>query len=248
MKLLIISDIHANWPALRAVLHAEPDVREILCLGDLVDYGPQPLRCVEWAINHIPVRNLLQGNHDWAVAWEKDPHCSPPYRRLARVTQAHCLRIASKGLRGFLARLSPEHSFVLDGAACFACHAAPSSPRFRYLPISAGPGRWSMEVERALQPDFLFVGHTHVPGKLRVGKTLVVNPGSVGQPKDGDSRAAYAVWDRGIIKLQRATYDVEETVRAYATPPFLPDDVATLAHVLRTGGSLPREEPVEATV
>ena len=50
MKLLIISDIHANWPALLAVLHAEPDIREILCLGDLVDYGPQPLRCVEWSI------------------------------------------------------------------------------------------------------------------------------------------------------------------------------------------------------
>jgi len=240
MKLLIISDIHANWPALLAVLHAEADVREILCLGDVVDYGPQPLRCVEWAINHIPVRNLVQGNHDWAVAWEKDSRCAPPYRRLARVTQAHCLRIASKGLRGFLARLSPKHSFTLDGAACFACHAAPSSALFRYLPISAGAERWRMEVERAFKPDFLFVGHTHVPGKLRVAKTLIVNPGSVGQPKDGDPRAAYAVWDEGTISLRRAPYDVEETVRAYATLPFLADDVATLAHVLRTGGRLPQ--------
>ena len=247
MKLLIISDIHANRPALLAALRAEPEIREILCLGELVDYGPQPLRCVEWAVNHVPTRNLLQGNHDWAVAWDKDPHCSPLYRRLACVTQAHCLRIFSKGLRSFLARLSPQHSFTLDGAACVACHAAPSSPRFRYLPISAGAERWRTEVERALQPDFLFVGHTHVPGKLRVGKTLVVNPGSVGQPKDGDPRAAYPVWDDGTITLRRAAYDVEETVRAYPTPPFLPDDVATLAHVLRTGGSLPQEELMEVS-
>jgi predicted phosphodiesterase len=239
MKMLIISDIHANWPALLAVLHKEPDVREILCLGDLVDYGPQPLRCVEWAINHIPVRNLVQGNHDWAVAEDKDPRCSPPYRRLARVTQALCLRTLGNGLRSFLGQLSPQRSLMLDGAACVACHAVPINPRFRYLPINGGVERWKIEVERASHPDFLFVGHTHVAGELRVGKTLVVNPGSVGQPKDGDPRAAYAIWDDGSISLRRAAYDVEETVRAYPTPPFLPDDIATLAHVLRTGGGLP---------
>lgn len=70
MKLLNISDIHANWPALLAVFAAETEIREILCIGDSVGYGRQPLRCVEWAINHIPVRNLIQDNHDWAVAWD----------------------------------------------------------------------------------------------------------------------------------------------------------------------------------
>ncbi len=71
-------------------------------------------------------------------------------------------------------------------------------------------------------------------------ESIGVNPGSVGQPKDGDPRAAYAIWHDGTISLRRATYDVEETVRAYGTPPFLPDDVATLAHVLRTVGRLPK--------
>jgi predicted phosphodiesterase len=246
MKMLIISDIHANWPALLAVLNAEPEVGEVLCLGDLVDYGPQPLRCVEWAINHVPAHHLVQGNHDWAVAFDKDPHCSPPYRRLARVTQAHCLRIIGKGLRSFLGELLPRRSFVLDGAACVACHAVPSDPQFRYLPI--GAERWKTEVEHAGHPDFLFVGHTHVPGELRIEGTLILNPGSVGQPKDGDPHAAYAVWDNGTITLRRAAYDVEETVRAYPTPPFLPDDVVELAHLLRTGGgSLPQEEMVKVS-
>jgi predicted phosphodiesterase len=245
MKLLIISDIHANWPALLAVLSAEPEIREILCLGDLVDYGPQPLRCVEWAINHVPIRNLVQGNHDWAVAWDKDPHCAPPYRRLARVTQAHCLRLVSKSMRRFLAELSPERILTLDGASCVACHAVPSQPRFRYLAMDCEVKRWLNEIDIAGHPDFLFVGHTHVPGKLRLGKTLILNPGSVGQPKDGDPRAAYAVWQNGEVSLRRVAYDVEETVRAYATPPLLPDDVAALAHVLRTGSSLPQAELVE---
>jgi predicted phosphodiesterase len=246
MKLLIISDVHANWPALQAVLNAEPDVRDILCLGDLVDYGPQPLRCVEWSINHIPVHHLVQGNHDWAVAWDKDPRCSAPYRRLARVTQAHCLRVVSKGLRSFLAELSPERILTLDGASCVACHAVPSSPRFRYQAMDCEVKKWLNEVDIAGHPDFLFVGHTHVPGKLRLGKTLILNPGSIGQPKDADPRAAYAVWQDGEVSLRRAAYDVEETVRAYATPPFLPEDVAALAEVLRTGGNLPSKAAAEA--
>jgi predicted phosphodiesterase len=228
------------------VLNAEPDIRDVLCLGDLVDYGPQPLRCVEWAINHIPFRRLVQGNHDWAVAWDKDPHCSAPYRRLAHVTQTHCLRIVSKGLRRFLAELSPERILTLDGASCVACHAVPSRPRFRYLAMDCEVKKWLNEVDIAGHPDFLFIGHTHMPGKLRLRKTLILNPGSVGQPKDGDPRAAYAVWEDGEVSLRRAAYDVEETVRAFATPPFLPEDVTSLAEVLRTRGSLPSEAAAKA--
>ena len=245
MKLLIISDIHANWPALHAVLEAEPDADEILCLGDLVDYGPEPLRCVEWALDHIPVTRLLQGNHDWAVGWNEDPHCSAPYRNLAELTRKHCLRVFTEGLRSFLCELWPQRSISLDGANCVACHAVPSDSRFRYLTFAAEAARWEDEIAQAHRPDLLLVGHTHLPGKLQVDGTLVVNPGSVGQPKDGDPRAAYAVWQEGKVELRRAVYDVEETVRAYAATPFPDEVVASLAHVLRTGGRLPHEAKTE---
>ena len=105
--------------------------------------------------------------------------------------------------------------------------------------------KWREEVDRAGSPSFLLVGHTHLPGKMRIGKTVIVNPGSVGQPKDGDPRAAYAIWEDGDVSLRRAEYDVEETVRAYPTPPFLREDVASLAHVLRTGGELPQQQKAE---
>lgn len=81
---------------------------------------------------------------------------------------------------------------------------------------------------------------------IQAGKTLVVNPGSVGQPKDGDPRAAYAVWDNGKVELRRAVYDVEETVRAYAATPFPEEVIEALTHVLRTGGTLPQETAREA--
>jgi len=243
MKLLILSDIHANWPALRAVLEAEPDAEQILCLGDLVDYGPQPVECVEWAIKHVPVAWLIQGNHDWGVGCNEDPRCSPPYRRLTEITQRHSLRLLNEESKKFLGELQPLRAFEIAGAKYVACHAAPSGPLFRYLRTNGAGGQLEAEIETAGSPDFLFFGHTHWPVKIRSGKTLVINPGSVGQPKDGDPRAAYAVWQDGEIALRRVAYDIEETVHAYAGTPLEAADVAALAHVLRTGGSLPQKNP-----
>ena len=78
----------------------------------------------------------------------------------------------------------------------------------------------------------------------RFGKTVVVNPGSVGQPKDGDARAAYAVWQNGEVQLRRAAYNVEETAQALAGTVLDPADIAALSHVLRTGGELPLKKEV----
>jgi hypothetical protein len=83
MNLLIISDIHGNWPALRAVLEAEPDVDRTLCLGDLVGYGPQPFECVAWAKGILPPEWIIQGNHDLAIGANADPRCPAAYAPLA---------------------------------------------------------------------------------------------------------------------------------------------------------------------
>jgi predicted phosphodiesterase len=82
MKLLIVSDIHGNWAALQSVLDAEADFDKILCLGDLVDYGPEPVACVTWAMQQRDESIFIQGNHDWGVAFKKDPRSSPPFRHL----------------------------------------------------------------------------------------------------------------------------------------------------------------------
>lgn len=240
MKLLLISDIHANWPALRAVLERESDADEILCLGDLVDYGPEPVRCVQWAADHLPPERVIQGNHDWAVGWDEDPLCSAAYRDLAEVTRKYSRTVLSGALRTFLCKLWPERALILDGRNCLACHALPSDPRFSYLACHGPRARWQEEVIHANRPNILFVGHTHLPCELRLGATLVVNPGSVGQPKDGDPRAAYAVMENGKVSLRRVAYDIEETIRGYQQTPFSPEQVAALGMVLRTGGTLPR--------
>jgi predicted phosphodiesterase len=251
MKILILSDIHGNWAALQAVLAAEPHADQLLCLGDLVNYGPQPAPCVEWAMKTLTSGWTIQGNHDRAVALDEDPRCSVPYQPLAAATQELSKRALAPGMKQFLAGLQPLQRFQLGTAVCVASHAAPSEPLYKYFPRNSPVTLWESELNAVNYPDFLFVGHTHLPGKTRIRRTLVVKPGSVGQPKDGDPRAAFAIWEDGEVSLRRAEYDVGQTIRAYRGTPLEPRIVETLAGVLRTGGHLPsgpsRSEPDPAS-
>ena len=242
MKILLISDIHGNWAALQAVLAAEPDVDQILCLGDLVNYGPQPAECVAWAMKTLTSDWLIQGNHDRAVALDEDPRSSVPYMALAAATQELSKRVLTPEMKQFLAGLQPLQRFQLDNAICIACHAVPSEPLYEYFPQNSPVTLWESELNAVNYPDFLFVGHTHLPTKTQFRRTLIVNPGSVGQPKDGDPRAAYAVWEDGEVSLRRAEYDVEQTIRAYRGTRLEPHIVDVLAEVLRTGGHLPLDQ------
>ena len=238
MKLLVISDIHGNWAALQAVLKSEQDADRILCLGDLVDYGPEPGACVGWAFQQQTKGTiLLQGNHDWGVAERKDPRASPPYRQLAAATQAFCLTVLPAKLQAFLRSLPHVVSFHLGNSRCYACHATPSGPLFHYM--HGSDQELAKELEIADWPEFLFIGHTHWPFVRSLGKSVIVNPGSVGQPKDGDPSASYAVWEDGQVKLQRSIYPIEATVQSYASTPLKASDVHCLITVLRTGGQLP---------
>jgi predicted phosphodiesterase len=239
MKILILSDIHGNWPALQAVLAAERDIDQILCLGDLVNYGPQPAECVAWARKTVIPDWLIQGNHDRAVALDEDPHSSVPYKTLAAATQGLSRRLISPEMKQFLAGLQPLQQLKLHDAICVACHAAPSDPLYEYFPRNSPVALWDSQLSNVNYPDFLFVGHTHLPAKRRIRRTLLVNPGSVGQPKDGDPRAAYGIWEDGEVSLRRTEYDVEQTIRAYRGTRLEPHIVKALAGVLRTGGHLP---------
>ena len=142
-------------------------------------------------------------------------------------------------MKKFLASLKPLRPLQLGGAKCVACHATPSDPLFHYMTEQSALTLWESELVQAGHPDFLFVGHTHVPMKTQFQRTLVVNPGSVGQPKHGDPRAAYAVWEDGGVNLRRAEYDVEKTIRAYEGLGMDAHIVQSLCAGLRTGGDLP---------
>jgi predicted phosphodiesterase len=232
MKALILSDIHGNWPALQAVLAAEPDADQILCLGDLVNYGPQPEECVAWAMRLDLPNCVIQGNHDRAFGLGVPSRGAPQYQPLAEAVQAATDFLLTAKMKTFLAALKPLQTFRWNEISCVACHPIYAHPLGYCLGERDDPGWQQTELSRLDtdmillghpdllfvmlgHPDFVFIGNTHLPVKIKFYGTLVVNPGSVGQPLDGDPRAAYAIWQDGDITFHRAAYDVEETVRAY---------------------------------
>ncbi len=257
MKCLLVSDIHGNWPALQAVLAAEQDADQVLCLGDLVNYGPQPAECVAWAMRLTPPNRVIQGNHDRDFAWDNDLHCAPANRPFAEVMSAATNSGLTLEMKRFLAGLQPVQEFCWAEKLCIACHLPARGPLS--CPFEHQSTEWPWESDIILvglpekpftlvgHPDVLFLAHGHTPLKTNWGTTLVVNPGSVGLPADGDPRAGYAVWQDGEVELRRVAYDIEETARAYGRLNVKAHIKQQLAECLRSGTRLPNVEAAEMT-
>jgi putative phosphoesterase len=230
MRVLIVSDIHGNWEALRTVA-AQEEADRVLCLGDIVDYGPRPVETVRWVREHADA--VVRGNHDTAVALGVSCRSAPAFRRLSEETRKLTVPLLSDTDRRYLAELPVRATLHLDGVSIELLHAAPGDPLYQYLPASDGEG-WARAVED-IDAEIVLVGHTHLPAVLDVGGKLVVNPGSVGLPRDGDPRACYAVLEAGRPVLKRVAYDVSQTVQALREWG-LPHDVASALETMYHGG------------
>lgn len=234
--LAIVSDIHSNLEALSAVL-ADADRRgvgEVICLGDVVGYGPSPLACLDIAMRRFAV--TLLGNHEWAIM--NEPLGFHRIARDAAKWHQQCLTpgwFSSKRVKDgwdFMRSLPLMHK---RGKMLFV-HASPSNPTEEYLlrtDLDEILGELGPKFERAFQRTewVTFVGHTHYPGvvteraeflvpkrighahRLRPDEKYIVNVGSVGQPRDGDARACYVTLDRGVVRYHRVEYDTETTCR-----------------------------------
>jgi protein phosphatase len=228
MKLLIVSDIHANLEALQAVLRESHD--ELWVLGDLVNYGPNPSEVVELIRSHASL--VIQGNHDYAIGNGSDPRCSNAFREMARATQEYTEPLLDADQRAFLRGLPRTAARTIDGRRFFLCHATPAEPLFKYC--LAEPAQWAPEIG-GLQADILLAGHTHLPFTMNLEKLRIVNPGSVGQPKHGAPMACYALWDDGRLSLQSCHYPVEDTVKKIRSLPVPMGIRKQLAAVLFSG-------------
>ena len=227
MRILILSDIHANWPALAAI--NEPhDV--CLVLGDLVDYGPDPAECVRWAMKHAG--HAIRGNHDHGVAQNIDVKGDQGFRYLTRVSRPWQWAALSSEERRYLLQLPLTRRATLDGRRFLLVHGTPRDPLDEYL--LKDRQTWARRL-KGINADIVCVGHSHMQFNLEVEGTIVLNPGSVGQPRDGDPRAAYAVIDKGRIELKRVEYPVEETI-SHLQASTMPERAKQMfAECLRTG-------------
>jgi putative phosphoesterase len=233
MKLLILSDVHANWPALEAVLGAEADFDDAVFCGDAVAYGPNPVECVRWLAGHV--HHAVRGNHDNAVVHGLDCRCLESSRRYALATHDwHRELLADSDLASLRNRLALDF-FEWSGVHFRVAHATPHGDLFEYLPAAL----WGQRV-RGLDADFVLLGHTHIQGMRTFGKMTVVNPGSVGLARDHRGAACYATYERGRIELKQVPYDVSRTLAALHHAP-LPDPIIQGLARMLTNSALVRE-------
>lgn len=235
MKVAIISDIHGNLAALEAF--PETDCDQVWCIGDLVDYGPRPREVIQWVKKSATV--AVRGNHDHAVGFDVNPQCSPAFRDLADATMKYTLAVVGEQEREFLRKLPIHREFELGEVRIYCVHATPSDPLFGYCAEISD--RWQQEVDR-IAADVLVVGHTHTPFIRRVGRTLIVNPGSLGQPKTGRPLACYALYEDGMFALKEYEYPIEKTIGGIREMPISTEDQEALISVLYRG-TLPMPAP-----
>ena len=218
----IITDIHGNLPALQAVLRriGELGIERTYCGGDLVGYGPHPNEvCAliqEWGIATI------YGNYDFAIARDLED-CGCAYvtahdRELGQRSVAWTLEHTDGRSKDFMRALPFDLRFDLGGQRIRLVHGSPRKVN-EYL-FEEKPASLYERLAVAEEADMLVFGHTHKPWIREYGGVLFVNCGSVGKPKDGDPRAAFAVlraaaW-RPEVTIERVAYDAEAVAREVA--------------------------------
>lgn len=213
MLIAFISDIHSNIEALQAVWREVKKADVILCMGDLVGYGASPNEVVEFFREQMERREILcvRGNHDNAIAfgaeWGFNPYAREAVRWHQRVMRTENLE--------FLRKLPVRQLFTDDnGDTYILIHGSPRAPLDEYLFPWLPEGEFKTVLGYIRQKN-LVVGHTHVPMLVEIEGRKIINPGGVGQPRDGDPRASYAMLDtkKGEIEFKRVEYEVEEAAR-----------------------------------
>jgi predicted phosphodiesterase len=240
VRYLIVSDLHGNWQALEAVVReAAGGYDQALCCGDLVGYGAEPNQVVDWVRAHCAV--VVRGNHDKVSTGQEDLEWFNPVARAAALwTQQNLTPANIEYIRGL-----PKGPVLLDGFQVL--HGSPFDED-EYVMAAGEAGQAFGYLESRLA----FFGHTHVQGGFIWNHSRVetipatsarsrrqemeidaecgylVNPGSVGQPRDGDPRSAYILYDSAarLVAYCRVPYDVaaaQEKIREAGLPPILAD-------------------------
>ena len=233
MRLLVLADIHANYEALKAVLEKVRGVDGVIVVGDLVDYGPDPDKVLD-VVRTLGAK-VVRGNHDEAVGRGVDCRCGPATRDLSIYTRANIsLKKLGQDDRRYLASLPLRVIVETPMGRAMVVHATPRDPLYRYVYPWTSPEELDEEF-RGEEVDLYIVGHSHHQ-TLRVHRGIhIVNPGSVGQPRDGDPRAAAAIISEEGVEFIRIKYDIDRVVRRLREE--IQDDrvFERLASILRSG-------------
>lgn len=242
MKILILSDIHANWYALEAIL-ANESYDTLIFLGDAVDFGPNPKECVRFLMNSPTGRFWgVRGDHDHALAYGINCDCSKELGELSNKTREWGEGFITGKEVGFLRRLPFDRYSTLDGLNLYMRHGSPRDGLYRTMTHNTEEFEIEDDKFGRIDTDFILAGHSHRPYIKRLGRTTILNPGSVGQPRDFNPRASYAVIENGEAVIRRVKYDIERTVKDLEKSSLPKDVIRELVSILVVGGVMKKDE------
>lgn len=218
MQVLVFSDVHSNLTALEAVLERETHVDAYWCLGDIVGYGPDPNECIE-RVRRLPNLMCVRGNHDAATLGEVDQQTFNHEAGLAITWTKRVINAQSMEYLLSLPEIEKYNDITL-------VHGSPRNPVWDYVMDF----RTAMHMFTYFETRVCLLGHTHVPAiwqesatkaptapvmdfyKTKIMSKTILNPGSVGQPRDHNPQASYAIFDPDEMtwELRRITYDVSD--------------------------------------
>ncbi len=209
MRVVVVSDIHANLASFEKVLADFPSYDELYCLGDVVGYGPDPNQVVE-SLRTCNPTVVLAGNHDHAVVTGQVAGFVGHAVKAIQWTRNEL----TKDNLAYLSDLNPSAHRKISGLTVAMFHGSPRDPLNEYV-FPGTPSAVLKELLLLAGCNLLLQGHTHVPMAYKSGSSMLLNPGSVGQPRDGDPRASYLIIDvdgeKVTHKVKRVAYDIQKT-------------------------------------
>jgi predicted phosphodiesterase len=240
-RIIIFGDLHANWEALLALQQAEPQPEVVLCLGDIVGYGPDPKRCLDAV--RARATHVIGGRHDRAVGSSQISHREDD---LLEATWAHTRSVLSAADRDYLASLPEKLIVEIAGARFCLTRFSPDDVEAEtHMLITMSQARLR-EHFGEIEADIILLGGPHVPALRQIDNRLIVCPGSLGQPRYGVADPTFAAWEDGAtstgaastgrLQIHHLHYHPETTIRKLSLLPLDPEHVGRLQSILRTGG------------
>lgn len=218
MRILVISDIHSNIEALQIAMDEKFD--DVICIGDIVDYGPNPKECIDLIRSSNPLI-MIKGNHDHAAAFDVSCGCAPQYQEMSEQTRIYGRSLLNKEYFDFLGNQDLIKTIEIDGFKILTVHASPRSEKeymYKYFTPELSDNALKKFIGD-VNADILIVGHSHYPFVKKIDNLTVINPGSVGQPRIGGPKTSFAIIDNGEPRLLRKEYAHQATIDKVSKMP-----------------------------
>jgi len=211
----------------------EPEPDAVLFLGDIVGFGPDPAACIRWVKANATF--AVQGNHDYGLVNNVCGGTPIEVHDLALATQAYAWKILHKDDMAYLGSLPQQQTVTLAGTSFHLVHGTPLEPMFGQANLLFSRQSYLREILGDVEADVILMGNTHIPALRQIDGKLLVNPGSLGQPRYGVPDPTYAIWEDGEVRIRHLHIQHDRTIEKLGLLPLEPGVIQRLQQILMTG-------------